>query len=143
MPALVSAVTFAVRPAQWIQLNLKDARQSSESWGGIASRAIDGRSEALFHAASCSHTAGGAEDEQRPWWNAALSVRTTVEAVRVLNRWDCCDSRLDGWQVRVGDDPDPWRNPQCGDSQKVVAAGATRFVLCGLVGSFVGIVMQG
>jgi len=149
MPGEHSAATFAVREAPWLPLPLEDARQSSESWGGDAARAIDGRHEAHFQAGSCSHTA---EEATMPWWVATLPVRTAVVAVRVLTRWECCHERLRNWEVRVGDNPDPWQNAACGQMQAMPApAGARRLVVCGspgpepgggLEGWYVGVVMR-
>eukprot|EP00927_Polykrikos_kofoidii_P033998 TRINITY_DN28840_c1_g2_i1.p1 TRINITY_DN28840_c1_g2~~TRINITY_DN28840_c1_g2_i1.p1 ORF type:complete len:744 (-),score=88.35 TRINITY_DN28840_c1_g2_i1:51-2000(-) len=155
-----SAMTFAApsrRVSPWLPLPLGNARQSSEAWGGTAAGAVDGRFEPHFMAGSCSHTV--VDDEasteqgvasQGHWWvGELLGGRSAVAAVRVLNRIDCCHERLDGWEVRVGDDPDPRRNPRCiGKSAKeelegAVVAGGRRLVECRgpLIGRYVGVVL--
>lgn len=45
--------------------------------------------------ASCTHT----KSESNPWWSVDLQAATNVEQVKVWNRADCCQSRLNGFQV--------------------------------------------
>lgn len=120
------------------------ATQSSTAWGGDANRAIDGVLNSNFMAGSCSHT--DESDTELPWWRAELSApngpRIPVSAVRVLGRGDCCWSRLDAWEVRVGDADNPWLNSKCGFTQRALPEGGRVMVHCSepLQGRFVGIV---
>lgn len=144
MPGQATAVTYALQGFPFVPLPLAHARQSSDGWGGAADRAVDGQMDPHFMMRSCSHTADDAQDDGGPWWVATLGSRSAVAAVRVLGRWDCCNERLAGWEVRVGDDPDPRRNARCGGTmQPPLQPGGRRLVQCqwGTVGLYVGIVM--
>lgn len=81
------------------------------------------------------------DHEAQPDW--------AVAAVRILGRWDCCNERLDNWEVRVGDNPDPWKNPRCGPRQRMLQPGGRRLIRCSgeamdfMQGRFVGVVLPG
>eukprot|EP00929_Paragymnodinium_shiwhaense_P060586 TRINITY_DN30251_c0_g1_i2.p1 TRINITY_DN30251_c0_g1~~TRINITY_DN30251_c0_g1_i2.p1 ORF type:complete len:442 (-),score=58.70 TRINITY_DN30251_c0_g1_i2:123-1448(-) len=151
-----SAVTYSIRPSSpWLPLPLHNARQSSMSeWGGGAERAVDGRHEAHFLAGSCSHTAELephlAADGKEHWWVAETrEERPVVAAVRLQNRWDCCHERLLGFEVRVGEDPDPRKNALCEPvdalvAQEPVPQGGHRLVRCRnrLAGRYIGVVLS-
>ena len=62
------------------------AYQSSTSWGGVASRAIDGKKNADYRGKSCTHTS----PQPSPWWAMDLGGRVSVSAVTITNRADCC-----------------------------------------------------
>ncbi|CAK9092374.1 unnamed protein product [Durusdinium trenchii] len=139
-----ASVTFGLWPRELLPLPIlrSSAQQSSVDWGGEAHRAIDGIFDPHFLRGSCSHTA---QESQNSWWAARVDpeTATAVTAVRVLGRWDCCHERLDGWEVRVGFDPDVLRNPRCGTVQSPLAAGGRRTIHCGqaMVGDMVGVVL--
>jgi len=79
------------------------ATQSTDAWGGVASRAIDGNTSGAFGDGGQSHTV---EDQPDPWWELDLGRDRSLDAITVWNRaeeggrWV---SRLDGWVVRVLD----------------------------------------
>eukprot|EP00439_Symbiodinium_sp_Y106_P036530 s3385_g4.t1 len=145
------AATFGLASLPYAPIVLLAARQSSEDWGGESGRAIDGLSETHFLRGSCSHTAGGSEEDPRGAWWVAESARPdwAVAAVRILGRWDCCNERLDNWEVRVGDNPDPWKNPRCGPRQGMLQPGGRRLIRCSgeamgfIQGRYVGVVLPG
>ncbi|CAE8590505.1 unnamed protein product, partial [Polarella glacialis] len=93
------------------------------------------------------------ESSPGAWWSAALLDPSSVSEVRISGRWDCCHERLDGWEVRVGDDANPWNNPRCGARQAALEAGGRRTVSCSVEdsdhaqgvmhGSYVGVVLPG
>jgi hypothetical protein len=49
---------------------------------------------------TCIHTLN---DKEGPWWMAKLGAEVTINKVQILNRGDCCGSRLNGAKVFVGD----------------------------------------
>merc|ERR1712137_1240601 len=105
--------------------------QSSVGWNGEASLAVDGILNDVFWAGSCTHTAADADEP--PWWAVELVSSQNeppmmVVAVRVLGRGDCCASRMDAWEVRVGLEANPWMNPKCGFTQPAVPEGSRRTV---------------
>ncbi len=76
------------------------ARQSSESSGGIASRAIDGNTSGVYGAGSVTHTSG----ENNPWWEVDLGRDVSVESIVVWNRTDPdTGKRLDGFTLELFD----------------------------------------
>ena len=75
----------------------RETSQSSTAHGGHATLAIDGNLDTNYNAGSCTHTKG----ENSPWWHVRLAGETTVYAVEVTNRGDCCGERLNGLQVTV------------------------------------------
>ena len=44
----------------------------------------------------------------QPWWRADLGVVTTVTAVDVYNRGDCCQDRLSNFDIEVSKDAVTW-----------------------------------
>ncbi|GMH36594.1 hypothetical protein BSKO_04467 [Bryopsis sp. KO-2023] len=82
-------------------------RQSSTAWGGESSRAVDGNFASEFSRGSCTHT--GISDSingqfsDYPWWSVDLGATRQVTRIRITNRADCCDFRLTGFEIRVGD----------------------------------------
>ena len=77
------------------------ARQSSVSNGGVASRAIDGRTDGSFGSGTQTHTV---ENEDQPWWEVDLGGSHPVDAVVVWNRNEGnLGRRLDGFTLTVLD----------------------------------------
>jgi len=80
------------------------ATQSSLSWGGAASRAIDGNTNGDYmKGGSCTHTSESATAMVAPWWKVAFKSGSNiiVDHVEVFNRKDCCQRRIDGAKVYV------------------------------------------
>ncbi len=59
------------------------ASQSTTSNDGVASRAIDGRTDGSFGSGTQTHTR---EDDSKPWWEVDLGAESPIEAVTVWNR---------------------------------------------------------
>ena len=78
----------------------KPTVQSStpSSYFGASSHAVDGNSNNQYYGMSCTRT----KEEQNPWWRVDLGRETEVFEVKVVNRGDCCGSRLYGFEIRVG-----------------------------------------
>lgn len=79
----------------------KPARQSSTVGGGDASRAVDGNADGHFERGSVSHTAA----EPDAWLEVDLGSVTTIDAVRISNRTDCCSHRLRDFWVFISAEP--------------------------------------
>ncbi len=75
------------------------ASQSSEEYGGEASRAVDGKSEQAFGEDTVTHT----KSENYPWWQLDLGQPAMVGKIKIWNRSDCCGDRLEGAVVELLD----------------------------------------
>ena len=82
---------------------LKDTSQSSTyndpHATGASSNAVDGNSNTNFNDGSCAHTLY----EKQPWWRVDLENVELVNEVYVVNRGDCCENRLNPFEIRVGE----------------------------------------
>ena len=77
------------------------ARQSSTSNGGVAARAIDGRTSGTWGDGTSTHSTEG---EDRPWWEVDLGSDQSIDSVVVWNRTDDrLGRRLDGFTLSVLD----------------------------------------
>ena len=83
--------------------NQKNTIQSStysDSFAtGASSKAVDGNSNTNFNDGSCAHTL----DEKQPWWRVDLGNVELVNEIYVVNRGDCCQNRLNPFEIRVGE----------------------------------------
>ncbi|GAA1725619.1 right-handed parallel beta-helix repeat-containing protein [Isoptericola hypogeus] len=67
-----------------------------------AGNAVDGNTT------NFAHTAAG---DAQPWWQVDLGSSADVDAIRLWNRSDCCQDRLQGVYVFVSDQPFTSENP--------------------------------
>ncbi|KAF4100525.1 uncharacterized protein LOC131525818 [Onychostoma macrolepis] len=81
-----------------VALKAKAAQSSTPSESGAAQNAVDGNSESNYILGSCTHTA----EEKDPWWRVDLKEVHKVTRVSITNRGDCCEERLVGAQIRIG-----------------------------------------
>ena len=65
---------------------------------GAASNAIDGNRDSIYYSNSCTHTFTTTD----PWWRVDLRDSYAITSITVVNRGDCCQERLDGAEIRVG-----------------------------------------
>jgi len=72
------------------------ATQSSVYGGGEAGRAIDGNVDGVFGSNSVTHT-----NNERAWWQVKLKQAVKVRRVAVWNRVDCCQERLQNYDVEL------------------------------------------
>jgi hypothetical protein len=79
----------------------KPATASSEAFGGLASRAVDGDTNGAYFNNSLSHT----DLATHNWWQVDLGASAPIGTVNVWNRTDCCPERLDDFWVFVSDTP--------------------------------------
>lgn len=73
------------------------ASQSSEGWGGVANRAIDGNTDGNFGNGSVSHT----NQPSDSWWQVELDGLYYLDEITLYNRSDCCGDRLSNLHVSV------------------------------------------
>lgn len=100
--AIAHAATQAKQAASVALVNLalnRPARQSSTDFGGLASRAVDGRTDGNWHNNSVSHTG----IEQWPWWEVDLQQSSFINRVSLFNRTDCCRERLNSASIVIYD----------------------------------------
>uniref|UniRef100_A0A3Q3VRL9 Fucolectin tachylectin-4 pentraxin-1 domain-containing protein n=1 Tax=Mola mola TaxID=94237 RepID=A0A3Q3VRL9_MOLML len=74
---------------------------------GAASSAIDGNRQSNFHSGSCTHSA----EMTDPWWRVDLLESYIVTSITIINRGDCCQDRLDGLKIHIGNSLINKQNP--------------------------------
>ncbi|XP_046364214.2 uncharacterized protein LOC124140612 isoform X3 [Haliotis rufescens] len=84
------------------------ATSSSTIKGGVATRAIDGNTNAKYSGGSCTHTS---PKDSHPWWLGHLSAKIEVHNITLTNRRDCCANRLKNVIIE-GFEEDPTNNPE-------------------------------
>ncbi len=75
------------------------ATQSTTSWDGLASLAIDGNTNGRYFDRSVTHT------DSRPgtWWQVNLGQDRSISEVVLWNRTDCCANRLSNFRLSILD----------------------------------------
>lgn len=63
-----------------------------------AHNAIDGNRNSDFRAGSCTLTSA----QMSPWWRVDLLQSYTITSVTIFNRGDCCQHRLSGLEIHIG-----------------------------------------
>ncbi|WP_344931021.1 carbohydrate-binding protein, partial [Aquimarina addita] len=82
------------------------ASQSSTSYNGDASRAIDGNTDGKWSNNSVTHTASGTAGA---WWQVRLAETTNIGDIKIFNMTDsCCSDRLSNFTVKIGDGNGNW-----------------------------------
>ncbi|XP_070538285.1 uncharacterized protein [Ptychodera flava] len=127
--------------SRYMNLALKQkASQSSTFAFGSAVRAVDGDKSNNYSERSCTHT----QKEYQPWWKVDLGREYQIHEVIITNRADCCDDRLLGGIVRVGNSDVITNNTQCGESITAdqVDYDSDVHVECDLRGRFVSVQLE-
>ncbi|KAL2091100.1 hypothetical protein ACEWY4_013363 [Coilia grayii] len=70
----------------------------STTYGGWPEHAVDGKARAAYALCTCTHT----NSERDPWWRVDLSRPYNITMVTITNRMDCCERRINGAQIRIG-----------------------------------------
>uniref|UniRef100_A0A9J7Y5A9 Fucolectin tachylectin-4 pentraxin-1 domain-containing protein n=1 Tax=Cyprinus carpio carpio TaxID=630221 RepID=A0A9J7Y5A9_CYPCA len=65
---------------------------------GVAHNAVDGNRQSSYALGSCSVTNG----DRDPWWRVDLLNVYRITRVSITNRGDCCEKRIRGIQIRIG-----------------------------------------
>uniref|UniRef100_A0A8C1LD64 Fucolectin tachylectin-4 pentraxin-1 domain-containing protein n=1 Tax=Cyprinus carpio TaxID=7962 RepID=A0A8C1LD64_CYPCA len=110
------------------------ANQSTTYKNSYAQYALDGKNY------SCTHT----YTQSDPWWTLDLMTTYSVNRVTITNRRDCCESRIDRAEIRVGNNcSDVSSNPICAVVSSI-PAGATYSYSCrGMEGRYVTVNIPG
>ena len=124
------------------------ASQSSTSFGGSASRAVDGNTNGIYRSSSTTHT----NTQAQPWWQVDLGSISNISHINLYNRTDnCCRFRLSDFYVLVSDTPftsnslssnlsNPnvdnfYYGPIAGDPTRIDINGSGRYVRVQLAGT--------
>nr|XP_006824442.1 PREDICTED: uncharacterized protein LOC100372851 [Saccoglossus kowalevskii] len=100
-PTTTEKVCYVPARAENVALH-KPTSTSSVKQRAKSDRVVDGNKNSDFNDGSCSLT----KKEEDPWWMVDLGSSHNVWKVVITNRMDCCSFKLDGAEIRVGDDPD-------------------------------------
>ncbi|XP_078695242.1 uncharacterized protein LOC144924161 [Branchiostoma floridae x Branchiostoma belcheri] len=119
----------------------KATTQSSVDHDGYSHRAVDTNKGPSWGSQSCTHTV----DENDPWWSVDLELVTPIDRVVIYNRQDgTYDSRINPFNVHVGESPSVHENDKCGEDHVFGRGQAEATVYCGgMEGRYVGIRLPG
>lgn len=76
----------------------KPTSSSRTGWSGSSGRAVDGNTSGRYGSNSCTHT----HSDQGAWWEVDLGAEYVIHEVKIWNRIDCCQSRLNHISVMAG-----------------------------------------
>ncbi|KAK2913254.1 hypothetical protein Q8A67_001653 [Cirrhinus molitorella] len=85
-----------------LALGGKAVQSSRYSALTAAQNAVDGSRESDYARGSCSITSW----DRDPWWRVDLLDVYRVTRVSITNRGDCCEKRIEGIQIRIGNSLD-------------------------------------
>ncbi|TFJ95351.1 succinate--CoA ligase [Platysternon megacephalum] len=108
---------------------------------GNPGNAIDGSASSDYLRGKCSHT----DLDINPWWTLDLRARVQVFRVKITNRGDCCEERINGAEIRIGSSPERGgrTNPRCAQIDSM-GPGETRSFDCeGMQGQYVTVTIPG
>ncbi|CAH2286150.1 Hypothetical predicted protein [Pelobates cultripes] len=112
----------------------KVSQSSSYSATSHPQLAIDGNKDSIYSQGSCAHT----KKDNKPWWRLEMDTSESIGAISITNRKDCCQERLKGALITVGDSPNH-DNPVCAEITDVTPNTIT--VCCnGMTGRFVTVI---
>ncbi|KAI1885642.1 hypothetical protein AGOR_G00205930 [Albula goreensis] len=117
------------------------ATQSSTGYGGGAQRAIDKNRNPVYNKGSCTHTQG----ENDPWWRVDLLKTHRVTSVTITNRGDCCENRLNGAEIRIGNSlrNNGNENPICAVISRIREADTITFECHDMEGRYINVFLPG
>uniref|UniRef100_A0A8C2C0E7 Fucolectin tachylectin-4 pentraxin-1 domain-containing protein n=1 Tax=Cyprinus carpio TaxID=7962 RepID=A0A8C2C0E7_CYPCA len=103
------------------------AAQSKLFYDWYTQNALDGLSS------TCSHTT-----QTDQWWKLDLMKMYSVNRVTITNRLDCCESRINGAEIHVGNfSSDVFSNPVCAVVPSIPAGATYSYSCCGMQGRYV------
>ncbi|XP_066270910.1 uncharacterized protein [Branchiostoma lanceolatum] len=119
----------------------KTAFQSS-TWRGMhAGLAVDGNTAGHFKEDSCTHTA---KRVNGPSWWVDLGQSYNIGRVVIFNRQDCCEERLNPFNIHIGDSNQVTSNPKCGGDHQIDLSQSSITISCpGMTGRYVGVSLPG
>ncbi len=105
----------------------KTTTASSQAYGGVVSRVVDGNTDGSWSSGSVMHTAW----ETGAWVTIDLGSSKNITEIEVFNRTDCCMDHAEKYFVMISDNPFPssrnvneslqiadWQTPQRNDNNK-------------------------
>ncbi|KAG9345086.1 hypothetical protein JZ751_009627, partial [Albula glossodonta] len=118
-----------------------NATQSSTSYDGDAGKAIDNNRNPEYYEGSCTHT----KRENDPWWRVDLLKTHRVTSVTITNRGDCCEDRLDGAEIRIGNSlrNNGNENPVCTVISRMQKADTITFECHDMEGRYINVFLPG
>ncbi|XP_019614393.1 PREDICTED: sushi, von Willebrand factor type A, EGF and pentraxin domain-containing protein 1-like [Branchiostoma belcheri] len=121
----------------------KPAYQTSTGWNGPAELAVDGNTDGDYDAGSCTHTVGVPGETDPSWW-VDLGQSYMVDRIVVFNRMECCQERLNPFNIHIGDSDQVSTNPKCGGDHQIDVNQPSISVSCqGMRGRYVGVRLPG
>ncbi|XP_078542246.1 fucolectin-1-like [Lissotriton helveticus] len=115
------------------------ASQSSQyQHGGLPFYPLTDKPSGFYIDNTCSHT----DADMNPWWKVDLGQSQPIGSVVVMNRADCCPERLNGAEVRVGDNVNN-NNPVCGIIRDLSPGSVSTLCCKGMVGRYVSVIIPG
>nr|XP_034982944.1 pentraxin fusion protein-like [Zootoca vivipara] len=143
-----SAGNVAIADASIIPVgdpNIAVGKMSSQSSTyeekGKSKKAIDGSLANSYANGDCTLT----KKDFEPWWMVDLNSAFQVSAVVITNRGDCCESRIKGAEILIGDSPQKGgtMNPRCATINSMGRGETMSFTCAGMLGQYVTITIPG
>jgi len=76
------------------------ATQSTNRYGAVPERGVDGIVSNIFGVGGCTHTNNG----NTQWWSVDLGRILEITSLRIVGRGDCCETRTSGYSIHIGND---------------------------------------
>ncbi|XP_078693720.1 uncharacterized protein LOC144923227 [Branchiostoma floridae x Branchiostoma belcheri] len=126
-----------------IALGKRTAQSSTFSFNenlpGNARLAVDGNTASNHHYGSCTHTKNLPGEMNVSWW-VDLGQPYAIGRVVIFNRMDCCQERLNPFNIHIGDSDKVSTNPMCGDYHQIDVKRPSISVSCqGMKGRYVAV----
>nr|XP_033793430.1 pentraxin fusion protein-like [Geotrypetes seraphini] len=104
---------------------------------GDSGNAVDGHSSNVYMDGHCAHT----DLDIEPWWMVNLNATYKVFSVSVTNRGDCCHTRINSAEIRIGNSEKHGgtKNPRCAVISSLELGETHSFDCKGMVGQYVTI----
>ena len=80
----------------------RPATQSGTQQNGSASRAVDGNTDGM---AFSNNSVSITNWQQHAWWQIDLGEVSTIEEIKIWNREDCCEDKLQNYHVLISENP--------------------------------------
>ncbi|XP_066270911.1 fucolectin-4-like [Branchiostoma lanceolatum] len=106
-----------------------------------AGLAVDGNTAGDYYENSCTHTAQWVNG---PSWWVDLGQSYNIGRVVIFNRQDCCQDRINPFNIHIGDSNQVTSNPKCGGDHQIDLNQPSISVSCqGMTGRYVGVRLPG
>ncbi|XP_077147954.1 fucolectin-like [Ranitomeya variabilis] len=117
------------------------AKDPTYGYMSMAINAIDGNQDTDFYHGSCSHTS----NDVSPWWRVDLLRVYIINHITITTRNDCCEERLNGAEILVGDSlaNEGNNNKRCAVVTGIPRGGSQTYLCNNMVGRYVNIILRG